>query len=128
MADFATVTDVENGWRPLSHGERSDVQMLITVASNWINERVTLPADSAEAKYVVVQVIRAALRQARYANLSTFSKTVGNVSESGTIANPSDGSVSLQFTRFHKELLGIADVSQQPHYQFGEGDYVDRAW
>lgn len=121
MPNYASVTDVELGWRALSYGEKQNAEMLLTVASKWIADRKAIPVGDPTAKYVVVDVVRSALRMAKYAGLTSFSRTVGNVSQSGTVANPSKtGSVAIEFTDWHKDLLGIARDGQAPKYRFGD--------
>lgn len=119
MTDFADENDISNGWRALTPAEEVDVPAKIAAVSHWIRERKPeLAADHPQAKYVVVDVVRFALGTAKYAGHSSYSRTVGGVTRSGTLVDPGG---TLVITDFHKELLGISKVAV-PRWKFGDGD------
>lgn len=120
MPDFAEVTEVENGWRSLTAAEKTDAIAKIAAVSRWIRDRKPeLAEDDPQAKYVVVDVVRFALANAKYAGHSSYTRTVGGVTRSGTLVEPGG---SMVITDFHKQLLGIS-INAQPQYFFG--DYCD---
>ena len=116
MADFASPSDIFRG-RPVPPGGEQDAQDLITAASNWIRERKPdIADDDAAARVVVIQVVRAAMATDKYAGHVSYSKTVGGVTRSGTLANP--GSL-LIFGPSHYLLLGIS-AGGGPSFYFGD--------
>ncbi|ROZ49381.1 hypothetical protein EEB13_05510 [Rhodococcus sp. WS3] len=118
MTDFADKEDISNGWRALTSAEEIDVLGKISAVSQWIRDRKpSLLADDPQAKYVVVDVIRFALSNAKHAGHKSYSRTVGGVTRSGTLV---DSGGSLVITDFHKELLGISKVAT-PRWNFGDG-------
>lgn len=117
MDDFATRDDIPDGWRPLTAAEQIDVLGKIAAVSHWIRQnRPDLPADDAQAKYVVVDVVRSALSNAKHAGHSSYSRTVGGVTRSGTLVDPGG---TLVITAFHRELLGIS-IAGAPQWNFGD--------
>lgn len=117
MADFATAEDVQNGWRPPPGTEQADIVAKIAAASQWIRDRKPdLADDHPQAQYVVVDVVRNALTNAKYAGHTQYSRTVGGVTRSGTLVDPGG---SLVITDFHKQLLGIS-LATMPQYHFGD--------
>lgn len=120
MPDFADIDDLTNGWRSLSDTEKLDAAAKIAAVSSWIRDRKPdLADDNANAKFVVVDVVRFALTNAKYAGHSSYSRTVGGVTRSGTLVDPGG---SLVITDFHRQLLGISN-NAEPQYFFG--DYGD---
>ena len=119
MADFVTVPDVATGWRPLSGTEQVWAEQLIAAASLWIrdpNRRPDIADNDPGARFVVTEVVRAALTAAKHAGHVSYSKTVGGVTRSGTLVNPGR---SLVFTEYHHQLLGISR-SAKPSWTFGD--------
>lgn len=117
MTDFAEVPDVENGWRPLSAAEKLDAVSKIGAVTRWIRRRNHgIADDDADAKYVVVDVVRFALATGKHVGQTSFSRTVGGVTRSGTFVDPGG---SMVITDFHRELLGISK-SAAPSWNFGD--------
>ncbi|MDV2474232.1 hypothetical protein F8M49_30080 [Rhodococcus zopfii] len=115
MADFAAPDDIFRG-RPRPPGGDEDATALIAAASQWIRERKPSIADDDPAAHaVVVHVVRAAMATDKYAGHVSYSKTVGGVTRSGTLANPG---ALLAFDASHYRLLGISE-SGGPSYYFG---------
>ncbi|AOD24048.1 hypothetical protein IM25_22725 [Rhodococcus sp. p52] len=120
MAAFAIPEDIKLRGRPLPEWQRTDAQMMLDAAASWIRERKPgIAPDDPNAKLVSIQVVKAALISEAYLGLSAFSKTTGEVTRSGTLANPGQ---LLVFTDFHKELLGIP-FRAGPVWSFKVGDY-----
>lgn len=117
MADFADTTDIETGWRPLTATEKLWALQLIASASEWIRDKKPGIADGDQkAKFVVIEVVRAALTAAKHAGHIAYAKTVGGVTRSGTLVNPGR---SLVFDPFHHQLLGISQTAS-PRFTFGD--------
>ncbi|WP_064076696.1 hypothetical protein [Prescottella equi] len=122
MPEYATADEVARGRRPLTADQRLDVEALIAAAGKWIRDRRTdcgkpaIPVDDPTAKLVVLQVVRTALGTEEYAGHISYSRVVGGLSESGTLANPGE---FLMFTDFHHQLLGIPTTAM-PRATFGD--------
>jgi len=120
VAAFAIPDDITFRGRPLPTWQQVDAQMMLDAAASWIRERKPdIAPDDPNAKLVSIQVVKAALASEQYLGLSSFSKTTGEVSRSGTLTNPGE---LLRFTDFHKELLGIP-FRAGPVWSFTVGDY-----
>ncbi|MGU3587430.1 hypothetical protein ACLBYD_30345 [Rhodococcus sp. C26F] len=117
MADFVDVTGLMRGWRQLSATETIWAEQLIASASKWIRKhKPTIDDDDPDARFVVIEVVRAALTAAKHAGHVSYTKTVGGVTRSGTLVNPGR---SLVFTPYHYQLLGISQ-SAKPSWTFGD--------
>ncbi|QIX48934.1 MULTISPECIES: hypothetical protein [Rhodococcus] len=117
MADFVDVTGLTLGWRPLSATETIWAEQLIASASQWIRKhKPTIDDGDPDARFVVVEVVRAALTAAKHAGHVSYTKTVGGVTRSGTLVNPGR---SLVFTPYHYQLLGISQAAK-PSWTFGD--------
>ncbi|MFD4932344.1 hypothetical protein ACFWMS_26340 [Peribacillus butanolivorans] len=117
MTDFADVSDVENGWRPLTAAEKLDAVSKIGAVTRWIRKRRRdLADDDPDAKYVVVDVVRFAVATGKHVGQTSFSRTVGGVTRSGTFVDPGG---SLVITDFHRELLEISKTAA-PSWNFGD--------
>ncbi|MCK8674100.1 hypothetical protein M1M07_23685 [Rhodococcus sp. HM1] len=115
MADFATPSDIFRP-RPVPADREDDVRDLIAAASNWIRTRKPeIADDDPAARVVVIQVVRAAMATEKYAGHVSYTKTVGGVTRSGTLANPG---ALLIFEPSHYQLLGISQAGA-PSYFFG---------
>lgn len=115
MADFVDVDDIFRG-RTRPPGGEQDAADLIAAASAWIREqRPGIADDDPAARVVVIHVVRAALASDKYAGHVSYSKTVGGVNRSGTLANPG---ALLNFEASHYRLLGISNGGG-PSYYFG---------
>lgn len=118
---FATVDDVGAGWRALSEQDRINVRLLLDAAAMWIRNRVPdIADDHPGARFVSIDVVRSAMEAGANRGMSSFSKTIGPWSKSGTLINPSG---ALTFTVMHRELLGIAGGVGEPLFNFPVGDY-----
>ncbi|MFC9769449.1 hypothetical protein [Rhodococcus jostii] len=117
MADFATPTEVEAVWRPLSAEETANAALLLTAAAQWIRDNTPDIADNdPAARFVSIDVVKSALLAGPFTGHASYSKTIGPWSKSGTLINPAG---ALQFTDVHKELLGIS-VTGSAHWFFGD--------
>lgn len=120
MTRYAETDDIESGWRSLSPTERHWAEQLLDAAGAWISIK-TDPAtlDPDMASFVSVDVVRGALAPGTQLGMASFSKTIGPWSKSGTLVNPLG---HLDFTKLHKELLGLLTTSG-PLWHFQENDY-----
>ncbi|MGC0364807.1 hypothetical protein ABH922_002791 [Rhodococcus sp. 27YEA15] len=117
MTDFAEVPDIENGWRPLTAAEKLDAVSKIGAVTRWIRRKSHgIADDDPDAKYVVVDVVRFALATGKHVGQTSFSRTVGGVTRSGTFVDPGG---SLVITDFHRELLEISKTAR-PRWNFGD--------
>lgn len=115
MADFASPDDIFRG-RVRTQAAEADAEALIAAASNWIRQHKPGIADDDPAAHVVVmQVVRSAMATDKYAGHVSYSKTVGGVTRSGTLANPG---ALLVFEDSHYQLLGLSRTGG-PSYYFG---------
>lgn len=115
MADFVTVDEIFRG-RTRPPGGVEDAADLIAAASNWIRDRKPdIADDDPAARIVVIHVVRTAMASDKYLGHVSYSKTVGGVTRSGTLANPG---ALLTFEGSHYQLLGISQ-SGGPSYCFG---------
>lgn len=118
MAKFATVDDINRGRPPFSDDDKADADALIAAAGEWIRERKPGIADDDPAAHIVViQVVRTAMDTRRYSGHTSYSKTVGGVTRSGTLANPG---ALLAFDDSHYQLLRISRSCGASYY-FGDG-------
>lgn len=114
--DFANVEELTENWRPLSGPERARATQLLGAAGRWIRRKLPgIAADDPDAKLVSIEVVRTALDTADYAGHLSYSRTVGGISGSGTLANPG---ALLVFTDSHRELLGLP-TSESPTMPLG---------
>ncbi|OZC62769.1 hypothetical protein CH276_14215 [Rhodococcus sp. 06-470-2] len=114
MAEFATPNDISS---TLTESETVDAAAKIAAVSQWITDKKPdLAEGHPQAKYVVVDVVRAALANKKYAGHTQYSRTVGGVTRSGTLVDPGG---SMVITDFHKQLLGIS-LAIMPQYHFGD--------
>lgn len=117
--DFAQVTELASAWRPLTSAEQARATSLLGVASRWIRRRKPDIADGdPDAKLVVIEVVKAAMLNAAYQGHSSYSKTVGPYTRSGTLT-PESTTGALTFLPWMRELLGIP-VGEMPVGEFGD--------
>lgn len=110
-----TADELADLWRPLTPIEKANAEKLIRLATAWIRKNAP-GADETTADDVVLDVVRSAMETGKYSAFVSFSRTVGGVSQSGTLANPGEHVV---FTAFHRELLGIGPALA-PRFSFGD--------
>lgn len=104
MADFATVSDIEALWRPLSDSEKTRAEALIPIVCDSLREEalrvgVDLDAEIAArptfasvAKSVTVDVVARTLQTSTSSEpMSQMSQTAGPYTVSGTFLNPGGG-------------------------------------
>lgn len=117
---FATSDEIEQNWRPLTTTEKSWATLLLGAAERWIRGKAPGIADGdPAAKIVSIAVVRNALQPGDHAGYSSFSKTLGPRSKSGTLANPD---AALTWLPWMKEQLGIS-AAAQPRATFGDGGF-----
>lgn len=116
MAEFADVEDIEDR-DLLTERQVLVIESLIQAAGLWIRKRRPgIADDDLAARLVTQQVVATAFRNLDSVGYTSFSRTVGGMSRSGTLANPGEW---LVFTDFQRQLLGISD-GLAPQYYFGE--------
>lgn len=119
MTAFASSNELAEEWRPLSTMEHSKATKLLAAASSIIrSKRPELADDDADAKTVVLDVVRGAMEHHGARGLSTFSKTVGPRTQAGSLVNATG---DLQWLRWHCDLLGIS-FGTMPLGSFGDCD------
>lgn len=104
MADFATVSDIEALWRPLSDSEKVRAEALIPIVCDSLREealRVGIDLDAevaartsfaSVAKSVTVDVVARTLQTSTSMDpMSQMSQTAGPYTFSGTFLNPGGG-------------------------------------
>lgn len=104
MADFATISDIEALWRPLSDSEKTRAEALIPIICDSLREealRVGVDLDAeitarptfvSVAKSVTVDVVTRTLQTSTSAEpMSQMSQTAGPYTVSGTFLNPGGG-------------------------------------
>lgn len=105
-APFATASDLEARWRPLSDSETTTANALLSDASDII--MTTCPgwvdATAGTLKRIACAIVkRGMIAGAEAAGLSQHSETVGPVNESFSYANPAG---DLYLTAAEKKSLG----------------------
>jgi hypothetical protein len=94
--------------RNMTGAQKSDAETLIAAAEAWIrapHRRPDIQDDDPTGKRVVIEVVRAAMAvPVEFAGHTSYSKTVGPRSKSGTVDTPAG---ALVFTKEHERLLGI---------------------
>jgi hypothetical protein len=104
-APFLDVDAFAEMFRPLSDPESETAGAYLEVASNWIRDQLPeIAADDPAARIVVFEVTRDALLYGDIGPFTSFSKTMGPRSRSGTIDR---GSVEKFITDRHRRMLGI---------------------
>jgi len=102
---------------PVEGPDRERATLLLQAASDRVRGMAPhVPADSAVARLVVMEVVRAAMAPGAMAGHVSYSKTIGPWSKSGTLSNPE---AALRFSDEHRRLLGVSP-NGQPHYRFGD--------
>lgn len=121
MADpFLSVDDFADMFRPLSDPESELAGPYLEVVSDWIRDKKTdVSDDDPAAKIVVFEVVREALLYGDLGPLTSFSKTMGPRSRSGTFDR---GAVEKFITVRHRHMLGIT-VSTGARGYFPKCDY-----
>lgn len=124
VAPFLTVTDFEGMWHPLSAEQKVYAGQLLAAAARRIRRRMPqIAPDDPDAKLVSFQVVRSALQSdtllASFAGHSSYSKTVGEKTNSGKLTNPD---ALLLFTDYHWSQLGISNTPL-PRGNFPRNDY-----
>lgn len=119
MSTFGiTPADLEAEWRALSPEEVVRSTRLIAMVGALIkSRRPDIADDDPAAQGVVIDVVISALGEPESRGFSSFSKTVGPRSISGTVANPGG---EIAFKRWHCQALGIP-VGAMPLAYFGDG-------
>lgn len=117
--DLPTFTGM---FRPLSEAEQNLATLLLTAASAWIRDPSRLPdldSDDPMAKLVVFQVVREALAvPAELVGHIAYERASDDRSEGGTLAAVGD---LLQFTEWHRELLGLSGAAEPIATGFDSG-------
>lgn len=117
--DFATLSELEESWRPLSDVEKVRAQALLSAASRWIQrKKPDLSEFDEDAKLVCIEVVKAAMQNPELAGHSSYSKSIGPWSRSGTLTAAA-ADAALVFLPWMRELLGISN-SPLPKWYFGD--------
>lgn len=120
MADFATVTQLESRWRPLTSAESTRAAVLLADASAQIrvecpdiDTRITTQegASAPELDPIVPErvvcdmVKRAMLAAVDQPAMANYQQTAGPFSQSGTFVNPTG---DIYLTKNERRLLGCS--------------------
>lgn len=117
MADpFATVSDLEARWRPLTPAETATATTLLDDASAQVrvecpdvDDRLTATPPTLDAsiprRVVCAMVKRAMLAPVDQAPMTQMQQTAGPFSQSGTFVNPTG---DLYLTKTERRLLGCS--------------------
>lgn len=121
MADpFLKVGAFAGMFRPLTDAESQVAGPYLEVVSDWIRDnKPGVDDDDSTAKIVVFEVVREALLYGDVAPLTSFSKTMGPRSRSGTFDR---GVVEKFITDRHRRMLGLV-VNAGPRGYFPKCDY-----
>lgn len=140
---FADHAAIAAGWRPLSDDEKVRATTLLGMAGRWIRSKRAeigrpIVDDDADARYVSVEVVRAALlREAaaraaeKYAGFSSVSRTAGSRSFAGTVDTNATAAAGdpLQWPEWATALLGLRPGGKPrvgSRASFGDGGYRER--
>lgn len=105
---YATVSDVEARWRPLSQGEAARASFLLEDAATIIDAYATVDSSMADAAMVVScnMVIRAmSASEADTFGVSQSSMTAGPYTQSWTYSNPSG---DMYLTKAERKMLKVS--------------------
>jgi hypothetical protein len=115
MQTFATVEDLENGWRALKDAEQGVAQTLLLRASAQLASKLARrhieidPEDELQSmnlKTVTCNMVRRAMSSASADGISQLSQSIGSTSATVQMHNP-DGAFYL--SKLDKDILGLAD-------------------
>lgn len=108
---YATVADLQAGWRTLTAPEQSRATTLLDRAASILDAQVTVvTTDTAQAALlctVSCSMVQRAMTSTDLFGVSQQSETAGSYSQSMTFANPSG---DLYLTKQERKLLGIGAV------------------
>ena len=113
MQAFATVNDLELGWKTLTPGEQAVANELLLRATAILSAALAKagvevdPEDEVQAtnlKTVTCSMVRRSMNAGFYEGLSSASQTIGSTTASIGVSNP-DG--ALYVTRGEMRTLGI---------------------
>lgn len=109
---FATVSDLEARWRPLSETERSKAEVLLEDASAYLSALVC-PDPNCDGQTNILRTVTCSMARRSMSSemdaygLSSMQITAGPYSQSVSYANPSG---DFYLTGFEKKLLGIGGM------------------
>lgn len=110
MVAYATVTDVESRWRPLSTEESARATVLLEDASQILRDEYALTVEQEAAKaptlarIVAQMVIRALTAGLDLAGVESITAGTGPFSESRKFTNPN---ADLYLTKAERKQLGL---------------------
>lgn len=120
MADFLDAATFADWAKNPAWATDQLAASLLWVVSDWIRERKPdLNDDDQAARVVSFEVTRDALMYGDFGPMSSFSRTVGPRSKSGTIDR---GVVEKFITDRHRRMLGIS-LRAAPRGRFKRCDY-----
>lgn len=104
---FATVSDLEARWRPLSDSEKEKAGVLLEDASAYLSALICVCPMDSEQEPILRKVTCSMVQRSMSADmdafgLSSMSMTAGSYSQSMSYANPSG---DFYLTGFEKKLL-----------------------
>ena len=119
---YATEEEFTAQFRELSPAEEARLPALLRVASRLIDRKITIDPNDKErledAKVVVLSMVSSAFPPSPgVEGLRSWTKTVGDRSESATASDELLGIRAPSFLPWHLELLGIA-ASGMPRFRF----------
>jgi hypothetical protein len=126
VANFLTLDQFEAMMpRPLTEDEQNVAPNLLTMASNWILDRLpTLPSSDAGGQQVTFEVTRDAILYGPYTRLDSFQNIGAHRTEAGAL---SDTGIEEFVTLRHARMLGIS-LKAQPVANFRPSPAFPGSW
>jgi hypothetical protein len=106
MAAYATVDDLSAFWKPVTDTARAE--LLLGFASGIVRKRCAGEPDADVAKWVVCDMVKAAMLYEDYPAVSQATASAGGYSSSMTFANPTG---DLYWKGQYSDALGLKGVS-----------------
>lgn len=127
MPAFATPDELAAEWRPLTTAERAAATSHLDTVAALIRSAFAdhlglseVPADKlTAARSVSIDIVKTALATGMWPGHTSYSRTEGPRSKSGTLASPGG---SLTLSEWHRDLLGLP-VRPAPAWCFPRDDY-----
>ena len=131
MDAFATVADLQAGWRTLTSAEQDVAETLLLRASAYLTTKLTRrgieidPEDELQAtnlRTVTCNMVRRSMASASVDGIAQMSQAIGSTSASVQVSNP-DGAFYL--SAMDKEILGLVGggrIGWAPLGGAGDGD------
>jgi hypothetical protein len=110
---FATVADLQAGWRTLTSAEQDVAETLLLRASAYLTTKLTRRGITIDTEYelqatnlntVTCNMVRRSMASASVAGIAQMSQAIGSTSVSVQVSNP-DGAFYL--SHMDKDILGL---------------------